>query len=141
MYDRETKIKSDEFLSRIELLDVFKDDKASRILFNCRSIKSKFDSIKSFLGCVNSILEPYSLKIQSHRYEENKIRLHNYTLINSKGREHIDELLQYRINNGFDIECSIRKYSPTTYYKDLIKIKPVMVVDDDDEKVIHFKNY
>jgi hypothetical protein len=141
MYDRQTKIKADELLSRIELLDVFKDDKASRILFNCRSITNKFDSIKSFLGCVNSILEHYSLKIQSNRYKESNKMLYNYSLINSKGREYIDELLQYRINNGFDIECSIRKYSPTTYYKELIKIKTLMVVDDDDEKAIHFKNY
>lgn len=141
MYDRQTRIKSDELLSRIEKLDVFNDDKASRILFNCRSIKNKFDSIKSFLGCANSILEQYSLKIQSQRYKENSKEFYCYELINSKGREHIDELLQYRIDNGFNIECCIRKYSPTTHYKDLIKIKPPMVIDDDDEKVIHFKNY
>jgi hypothetical protein len=46
-------------------IDVFNDDKAMRILFKTRSIKNKFDTLKSFLGCVNSILEPYSLKIRA----------------------------------------------------------------------------
>ena len=66
---------------------------------------------------------------------------YNYILINSKGREYIDELLQYKINKGNHIEHSIRNYTPTTYYKDLIKIKPLMVIDDEDEKITFFKNY
>ena len=136
MYDRKTKIETNELISRIEQLNIFNDDKALRILFNCRSIKNKFDSIKSFLGCVNSILETYSLKIQSNRYKENQKELYNYMLINSKGREHIDELLQYKINNGLVIERNIRKYIPTIYYKDLIKIKSLVIEDDEDEKVI-----
>lgn len=141
MYDRQTKINSNEFISRIEQLEIFNDESDMKLLFKSRSIKKNFDSIKSFLGCVNSILETYSLKIQSKEYKENQKRFYNYMLINSKGREHIDELLQYRINNGLIIDASIRKYTPTTYYKDLIKIKPLMVIDDEDEKVIHFKNY
>ena len=90
LYDRKTFQNKDEFLSRIEHLDNFKDDKSLRILFNCRSIKSNFDSIKSFLGCMNSMLEPYSIKIQSNRKKENQKEVYYYSLNYIKGREYIE---------------------------------------------------
>jgi hypothetical protein len=74
------------------LLDVFNDDKAMRILFKTRSIKNKFDSLKALLGCVNSILEQYSLKISSNRKKNNQIETQVYKLDYVLGRENIDEL-------------------------------------------------
>jgi len=153
MYDRTTKINSDEFKNRISLLDVFDDDgsecnskplfpakagkdKAMRILFKTRSIKNKFDSLKSFLGCVNSILEPYSLKINSYDTRKGKERLNMYKLSHVKGRENIDELLQYRINKGFSINTDIRHFTNNNYYAELIKIKEIeMVADGEDETI------
>jgi hypothetical protein len=134
MYDRTTKINADEFKNRISLLDDFNDDKAMRILFKTRSIKNKFDSLKGFLGCVNSILEPYSLKINSYDTRKGKERLNMYKLSHVKGRENIDELLQYRINKGFSINTDIRHFTNNNYYTELIKVKE-MVVDDEDETV------
>jgi len=118
MYDRETIIKKDEFLSRIQKLDSFNDDKGLRILFNCRSIQKNFDSIKSFLGCVNSMLLHYSLKVQSNRKKEDNKETYNYTLDKIKERIYIDELLQYRINKGLTIKCSIRNYKQIEYSED-----------------------
>ena len=123
MYDRNTKINADEFKNRISLLDDFNDDKAMRILFKNRSIKNKFDSLKSFLGCINSILQTYSLKISNSRTKTGKDRINVYTLIHVKGRENIDELLQYRINKGFSINTDIRRFTNNTYYAELIKVK------------------
>jgi hypothetical protein len=134
MYDRNTKINADEFKNRISLLDDFNDDKAMRILFKNRSIKNKFDSLKGFLGCMNSILEPYSLKISSNRKKNNQIVTQVYKLDYVKGRENIDELLQYRINKGFSINTDIRHFINNNYYAELIKGKE-MVVDDEDETV------
>jgi hypothetical protein len=134
LYDRETFQNKDEFLSRIEHLDNFKDDKSLRILFNCRSIKSNFDSIKSFLGCMNSMLEPYSIKIQSNRKKENQKEVYYYSLNYISGREYIEELLQYRINKGLKV-LGNRQYTPTEHYKELIKIKPLVEEVDEDETV------
>jgi len=134
MYDRTTKLSSDEFKQRISLLDVFDDDKAMRILFKIRSIKNKFDSLKSFLGCVNSILQPYSLKINSNRKKINQIETQVYKLDYVLGRENIDELLQYRINKGFSINTDIRHFTNNNYYAELIKIKEMDVDSDDDTK-------
>ena len=72
MYDRTTKINPDEFKDRIKLLEIFNDDKAMRVLFKTRSIKSSFYSLKGFLGFINSILEPYSIKISSYRKKIDK---------------------------------------------------------------------
>ena len=134
IHDRTTKINSDEFKNRISLLDDFNDDKAMRILFKTRSIKNKFDSLKGFLGCVNSILEQYSLKISSNRKKVNQIETQVYKLDYVLGRENIDELLQYRINKGFSINTDIRLFNNNNYYAELIKVKE-MVVDDEDETV------
>ena len=134
MYDRTTKINSDEFKNRISLLDVFNDDKAMRILFKNRSIKNKFDSLKSFLGCLNAILEPYSSKISSYDTRKGKERLNMYKLSHVKGRENIDELLQYRINKGFSINTDIGHISNNNYYAELVKLKE-MVVDDEGETI------
>ena len=57
-----------------------------------------------------------------------------YKLSHVKGRENIDELLQYRINKGFSINTDIRLFSNNNYYTELIKVKE-MVVDDEDETV------
>jgi hypothetical protein len=133
MYDRKTELKQNEFLSRISSLDCFNDDKGLRILFNCRSIQKNFDSIKSFLGCVNSMLTPYSLKIQSKQKKEDNKATYCYTLDKIKERIYIDELLQYKINKGYKINTDIRVYTPTEYYKDLVKVEKEI---DDDEKVI-----
>ena len=116
------------------MLDDFNDDKAMRILFKNRSIKNKFDSLKSFLGCINSILQTYSLKINSYDTRKGKERLNMYKLSHVKGRENIDELLQYRINKGFSINTDIRHFTNNNYYTELIKVKE-MVVDDEDETV------
>jgi hypothetical protein len=134
MYDRTTKINPDEFKDRIKVLDIFNDDKAMRVLFKTRSIKSSFDSVKGFLGCVNSILEPYSIKISSKETRKGKDRLNLYALDHTTGRENIDELLEFRINKGFDINTDIRQFTNNNMYKELIKVKP-MVVDDEDETV------
>ena len=115
-------------------IEVFNDDKAMRILFKNRSIKNKFDSLKSFLGCANSILQTYSLKISSFKTKTGKERLNMYKLLHVKGRENIDELLQYRINKGFSINTDIRHFTNNNYYTELIKVKE-MVVDDEDETV------
>ena len=138
MYDRSTLIDVEEFKDRVALLNTLNDDKSLRVLFNTRSIKSNFDSIKSFLGCVNTILEPYSLKICSilkdTRKGKERIRITKYGLKNITGRENIDELLQYRINKGFVINSDIRIFTNNNVYKDLIKIK-AMAPDDEDETV------
>ena len=55
-------------------------------------------------------------------------------MIHGKGRENIDELLQYRINKGFSINTDIRHFTNNNYYAELIKVKE-MVVDDEDETV------
>lgn len=137
MYDRKTILNKDEFLSRIENLESFNDDKGLRILFNCRSIQKNFDSIKSFLGCVNSMLLPYSLKVQSNRKKEDNKETYNYSLDKIKERIYIDELLQYKINKGYKINTDIRVYTPTEYYKDLVKeVKEI----DNDEKVIFIES-
>lgn len=135
MYDRNTSISATELFDRMKVMEtdseIFKNDKASRILFNCRSIFKSFESSKAFLGCVNSILEPYSLKVQSKQKECKGKKFYVYLLSNIKGREHIDELLQYRINKGNELHDStqIRKFITTHYYKDL------MTSDGHDVKV------
>jgi hypothetical protein len=83
---------------------------------------------------MNSILEPYSLKISSNRKKNNQIVTQVYKLDYVLGRENIDELLQYRINNGFSINTDIRHFINNNYYAELIKVKE-MVVDDEDETV------
>jgi hypothetical protein len=138
MYDRKTTLNNDEFTSRISQLETFKDDKGLRILFNCRSIQNNFDSIKSFMGCCNSMLQPYSIKIKSIRKKVDGKEQYDYGLSYIKGREYIDELLQYRINKGLKIKCDIRSFTPTDYYKDLIKVKPITDDNDDEDEKVYF---
>jgi hypothetical protein len=135
MYDRETTIKAEELNDKlndiVEKNKIFSDDKASRVLFNSRSISKQYNSIKGFLGCVNTLLETYSLIILSIQgtTKINGKRSYVYSLQNTKGREFIDELLQYRINNGLNMHDNnnIRNYEPTTNYDNLIKKEPINI--------------
>lgn len=68
---------------------------------------------------MNSMLEPYSIKIQSNRKKENQKEVYYYSLNYIKGREYIEELLQYRINKGLKV-IGNRDYKPTEHYKELI---------------------
>tara|TARA_R110000868_G_scaffold163412_6_gene395633 strand:+ start:126 stop:3101 length:2976 start_codon:yes stop_codon:yes gene_type:complete len=140
MYDRSTKINSDEFKDRIKLLKLFTDDKAMRVLFKTKSIKSSFDSIKGFLGCINTIMLPYSIKISSKRKKLNQKEIYIYQLENITGRDHIDELLQFRINKGYDIETDIRQITINNIYKELIKVKPI-VINSEDETIYKIKTH
>ena len=130
----------------VKTSNIFSKDKASRILFNSRSIFNEYDSIKGFLGCVNTMLEPYSLFIGSKKGNKkiNGKRLYEYSLANVSGREFIDELLQYRINKGLilrDARC-IRHYNMTDKYASLLKEEHHIEFIDDDDEVIHIKpNY
>ena len=152
MYDRETRIRADALTSElnniVEKNNMFSNDKSSRILFNSRSIFNKYKSVKGFLGCVNTLFEPYSLIIvakQGNKKIDGK-RLYEYSLRNVNGREYIDELLQYRINKGLSLRDSrcVRNYKMTEQYASLQTETKCQdeFIDDDDEMVIHVKpNY
>lgn len=138
LYDKKS-IDENELLSNIKDMNIFKDAKSLRILFDVRTIQKDFDTTKSLLGCVNSMLKPYSIKIQSTEITVKQEKTYVYYLTNIKGREYIEELLQYRINKGLKIEGN-RVYEPTDHYIKLIKPKTEEDSDDEnDEEVVVIK--
>jgi len=72
--------------------------------------------------------------MSSNSKKINQIETQVYKLDYVLGRENIDELLQYGINKGFSINKDIRVFTNNNYYAELIKVKE-MVVDDEDETV------
>ena len=89
--------------------ELFKNDNI-KFLFNMLLIKrNKLDSNKAVLGLINSVLEPYSVKIQSVQKKVNGKHQYFYKL---ELLDNIDEIIYYKINRGFKLvdDQNIFKY-------------------------------
>lgn len=104
-----------------------------KMLFNKLKVTNKFDTNKAFLGVINSILECYSVKIQSQRKKVNGKEKYHYKL---DILDNIDEILFNKINRGFKLidNDNIFKFdaSKGLKYDHLVNIVPA----NDDEEIV-----
>lgn len=140
LFGNEIIVSSDFINNSQEILkfDEF-ENKSYTTLFN--TTKTEIKTNKQFMGFINSVLSNYKLYISSEkaRIKGTDQRQQVYKLKFIDGYETINELIQYKINKGFKLVDSnnIRPVVKTETYKDLIKIKEVQEIEEDDEEVIH----
>jgi hypothetical protein len=123
MFDNKQILKND-FVPKMENIlknnTLFTNQLNTQIRFNLNKT-NKIESVKSFLGFVNSLLDSYNIKVSYGRKtvkgEKDKKACYNLEILND-----INELLEYKIRRGFKLhdEKNIRPKSRTETYKEYI---------------------
>lgn len=99
---------------------LFTNQQNTQIRFNLNKTK-KIDSVKGFLGFVNTLFESYNIKLSYGRIrvkgQKEKVACYNLEILND-----INELLEYKIRKGFKFvdTQNIRTKPKTETYKHLI---------------------
>ena len=133
-------VSSSDFINKSQEILKFEEfeNKSYTTLFN--TTKTEIKTNKQFMGFLNSVLSNYKLFISSKKARikgDCKKRHQVYKLEFIEGYETINEIIQYRINKGFKLVDSnnIRPVVDTDTYKDLIKIKEVQEIEEDNEEL------
>jgi len=109
---------------------LFTNQLNTQVRFNLNKIK-KIESVKGFLGFVNSLLESYNVKVSYDRKrvkgEKEKVACYNLEILND-----INELLEYKIRKGFKLvdDKNIRPKSTTEKYKNMIDFEKLKEIEE-----------
>jgi hypothetical protein len=130
IFDNEKKLNRKELLEKVETITknniIFTDKLNTKVRFNL-SKQAKISSSNGFLGFVNGLFQDYNIKIIQKRVAVNykNDTVYKLTIIND-----INELLQYKINLGFNLydSQSMRTPSTTNTYANLIDKKKMETV-------------
>jgi len=137
LFDENTYVSRQDFESKIDSImktnEIFINPKLSKVLF--RTSKVDIKTNKQFLGFVNSILDNYKLKIKSNQIGVKKADIEKvgktkdtaYSLVFQEHYDTINELIQYKIDKGYNIIDSknLRPKPTTEKYKCLIDVDEI----------------
>ncbi len=126
-------ILKDDFVPKMENIlknnALFTNQLNTQIRFNLNKT-NKIESVKGFLGFVNSLLDSYNIKLSYDRKrvkgEKEKKACYNLEILND-----INELLEYKIRKGFKLhdDKNIRPKSTTETYKKYIDFEIIEKIE------------
>jgi hypothetical protein len=132
IFDNKQILKND-FVPKMENIlktnPLFTNQLNTQIRFNLNKTK-KIESVKGFLGYVNSLFDSYNIKLSYDRIrvkgEEKKKACYNLKILND-----INELLEYKIRRGFKLhdDKNIRPKSTTETYKKYIDFEIIEKIE------------
>jgi hypothetical protein len=132
MFDNKQILK-DDFVPKMENIlktnPLFTNQLNTQIRFNLNKTK-KIESVKGFLGFVNSLFDSYNIALSYDRKrvkgEKEKKACYHLEILND-----INELLEYKIRRGFKLhdEKNIRPKSTTETYKSFIDFEKLEKIE------------